>query len=138
MSEPNKYSSSTCQEPGSPGYSINNARTMGKPRSLESFDCAYTYGMRRYFSSSARRKSSMKAVPYSHGSLGGMPWQRLCEVSMPNGIQRRYSSSGVLAAKPPMSWLQEVKPLKPNERPPRRVAAMLESWAPESPPQCSG
>ena len=29
---------------------------------------------------------------------------------------------------PPMSWLQNEKPLKPNERPPRRVAAMAVSF----------
>src|SRR5665647_2218775 len=40
MSEPNRYSSSTIQEPGSLGYSTNNARTMGSPRSELSLACA--------------------------------------------------------------------------------------------------
>src|ERR1039457_4157326 len=97
MSEPNRYSSSTSQEPGSPGYSMNRARTMGRPSSLEHFACAQTYGMRRYFISSARRKSSMKAALYSHGSLGGVPWQRLCEVSMDRKSTRLNSSHLVIS-----------------------------------------
>ena len=80
----------------------------------------------------------MKAAPISQGSFGGRPWQRLCEVSIPNGIQRRYSSSRGADANPPMSWLQNVKPLRPSDRPPRSVAAIPMSMTAASPPQCSG
>ena len=38
--EPNRYSSSTSHEPGSFGYSTKSARTIGRPRSEQSFACA--------------------------------------------------------------------------------------------------
>ena len=40
--------------------------------------------------------------------------------------------------KPPMSWLQKVKPERPNESPPRSVEAIPMSEVIESPPQWSG
>src|SRR6476661_5558885 len=95
------------------------------------------YGMSAYLSSMARRKSTTKAESYSHGSRGGAPCVRVCDDSAPNGVQRRYRSRGARFTNPPISWLQYVNPDRPNDRPPRSVAAIAEFVFSASPPQCT-
>jgi hypothetical protein len=36
-----------------------------------------------------RRNSSVNSSPYSHGSVGGIPWQRVWEVSTPKASHLR-------------------------------------------------
>src|SRR5262249_13336056 len=113
-------------------------RSIGHPRADEIFDWATMYGINVYFISTARRKSASSASSYSHGSRGGAPCVRVCDVNAPNAIQRRYRSRGARWTKPPTSWLQYVKPVRPNESPALSSAAIAWLVFSASPPQCTG
>src|SRR5207237_9208859 len=90
----------------------------------------------RYFISTARRKSRTNAESYSHGSRGGAPCVRVCEVSAPKGSQRRYSSRGARLTKPPTSWLKNVNPESTNDSPARSVASLAALDLLACPHQC--
>ena len=48
----------------------------------------------------------------------------MCEDKRPKATHLLYTAGVAWSSKPPMSWLQNPKPDRPSESPPRRLSAM--------------
>src|SRR5689334_7226561 len=85
------------------------------------------------------RSTSTDSSSKSHGTrYEWLPCNRLCEDSIPNGIQRLNTAGSGRPSKPPMSWLQKPNPDADSDSPPRSDSAIDSNVAELSPPQCTG
>ena len=95
--------------------------------------------MSRHLSLVKKRSTSTASSSYTQGTrYDDEPCRRLWGDSRPNATQRLYTAAGGVPSKPPMSWLQNPKPDKHSDRPPRRLSAMDSNSEAQSPPQWTG